>query len=103
VAFFDDELTETITVKSQSSVDSDGDPSYGSASTMAARIQRGKDRDAEEIDHSMVLYTSTAIAVTDRVWLPEDDTSSADAARVPVSVSSSKDLDGGETLYKVLI
>lgn len=101
--FFDESFTETITKASQSGVGSDGEPTYGAISTLKARIQRGKDRNETDIPHSMVLYVGSAVLVTDRVWLPEDSTESADAARVPQSVQYSKALEGGDELWKILI
>lgn len=103
MSFFDDTLIDTITIAQQSSVSESGDPAYGTQATVRARVQRGKDRNAEEIEHTHVIYTSTAIRVTDRVWLPEDDASSAEAARVPQAVQQTQGLDGDDTLFKVLI
>lgn len=105
MAFWDDTLREMCTKKSQSTTDSDGDPGgYGAAVTFAARVQRSRDRDAEEIEHDSVLYTSTLLLPTDRVWLPEDNASSVEAARRPVSVQQSYDLDDpNSVLYKVLL
>lgn len=96
-------LPHTITVKSQSSVDSNGDQTFGSASTMQARVQNGRDRDSESIDHSAVVYTTSEIKADDRIWLPGDDTSDTSKARQPIAVTRSESVDGGFTLWKTLI
>lgn len=103
--FWDDTFLSTCTKKSQSSTDSDGDPGgYGSAVTFKARVQRSKDRDATEIEHTAVIYTSTEVLVTDRVWLPGDSTSDVDLARRPAAVYRTADLDDPEAvLFKVLL
>lgn len=103
--FWDDTFLSTCTKKSQSTTDSDGDPGgYGAAVTFAARVQRSKDRGSEEIEHDAVLFTSTEILVTDRVWLPGDSTSSDDLARRPVQVYRTADLDDPDAvLFKVLL
>lgn len=103
--FWDDTLTSTCTKKSQGATDTDGDPTtYGSAVEFAARVQRSKDRTAEEIPHDAVLYTTTTILPTDRIWLPGDSTSDVDLARRPVSVYQTSDLDDpNAVLFKVLL
>jgi len=102
--FWDETLRETCTKRSQASTDADGDPAYGASSTFAARVQRSKDRDSQEIEHDAVVYTSTEILPTDRIWLPGDDTASAAAARRPVQVYRTYDLDDpNAVLFKVLL
>lgn len=103
--FWDGTLLHTATKKSQSTTDSDGDPGgYGSAVEFACRVQRSKDRTAEEVEHDAVLYTSTEILPTDRIWLPGDSTSDTNLCRRPVSVSRTYDLDDTEAvLFKVLL
>jgi hypothetical protein len=105
MGFWDSTFLSTATKRSQGSTDGDGDPGgYGASSTFACRVQRSKDRDAEEIEHDAVLYTSTLILPTDRIWLPGDSTNDANLARRPVQVYTTTDLDdSSSTLYKVLL
>lgn len=102
---WDDTLVDTATKRSQSTTDADGDPGgYGSAVAFACRVQRSRDRDATEIEHDAVLYTSTEVLPTDRVWLPGDSTSDVDLARRPVQVYRTHDLDDPRAvLFKVLL
>lgn len=93
-------LPQTITRKQQSGVGSHGDPTYGSGSTMAARVQMGRDRQFEAIEHEGVLYTETELLVTDRVWLPGDSTSDDKLARRPLRTVASPSLGASQTLYK---
>lgn len=105
MGFWDDTLLSTCTKASQASTSADGDPeTYTARTTFAARVQRSKARGAETIEHDAVLYTSTLILPTDRVWLPGDDTSDVNAARRPVEVSQHGDLDDPDSvLYRVLL
>lgn len=103
--WWDDTLLSTCTKASQGSTSLDGDPdTYTVKTTFAARVQRSKARDAETIEHDAVIFTSTPILTTDRIWLPGDDTSSVDEARRPVDVSETHDLDDPDAvLYRVLL
>lgn len=96
-------LTDTITIASQSAVGAKGDPSYGTKTTAAARVQAGRDRHETEIEHSHVIYTTSPVLVDDRIWLPGDSTSDTTLARRAVHVESSHDRGGTTTLYKVLL
>lgn len=100
---FDHRFTDTVTVKSQTGVNSHGDPTYGAASAVSARVQRGKDRDDDSIDHVAVIYSATEIKVDDRIWLPGETTTDDDKARKAVKVSVSPSLDGSYKLYKSLL
>jgi len=95
-------LTHTITVSSQASVSSAGDPSYAAQRTLSARVQPGRDRQQSDIVHTHVVYTTEELLVDDRVWFPGDDTGDEDDARSPVSVSQSPHPDGVTTLWKTL-
>lgn len=96
-------LTSSITIASQASVDTHGDPSYGSPRTVRARIQPARGRDEEEIEHEHVILCGEVISPDDRIWLPGDDTTSADAARRPLSVEEQRDRWGEPKLWTVLL
>jgi len=105
MGFWDDTLLQTCWKKSQATTSADGDPGgYGSAVTFKARVQRAKDRNETEIDHTAVVYSSTEVLPTDLVWLPGDSTSDLDLARRPVQVSQTGDLDDPDSvLWKILL
>ena len=95
-------LTQTITVRTQASASAFGDETFSTSTTIPARVQAGRDRSAEAISHTHVVYTATELHVTDKVWFPGDDTSDDTAARRPVSVASSPLPDGSAVLWKTL-
>lgn len=105
MGFWDDTMLSTCTKASQASTSADGDPeTYAARVTFLARVQRSKARGAETIEHDAVIYTSTPVLPTDRIWLPGDDTTDANDARRPVEVSQHADLDDPDTvLYRVLL
>lgn len=94
----DPRFTETITVKRKSGVSASGDPTYGTAFTMPARIERASLRqvtgDGDALNDTTVLYTADPILQSDIVWFPEDDTGSSEAAHRPAIVAPERDLDG---------
>ena len=96
-------LNSTITVKSQSGAGTAGDPTYGSGTSVSARVQYGKDRTETEIAHDVVLYTTTEIKPDDRIWLPGDSTSDDTLARRPKKVSRSRSFGDADTLWKTLL
>ncbi len=85
--------TETITVKRQTGHSTGGDPTYATAVTMKARIERAR---LESPD----LYTVEALQLGDLVWFPEADASDIDESHRVVGVALQKALDGTTTHYE---
>ena len=96
-------LVDTVYVAQQTGASDHGDPTYGAPAAVKARVTQGRDRKAQEIDHTHVLWMQTAVRVDDRLWLDGDDSTNADLARIAVHVSVTHDKSGGSTLYKVLL
>lgn len=96
-------LTDTVTLASQTGVSEAGEPTYAAKRTIRARVENGRDRTAEDVDHDAVVYTTEAVAPLDRIWLPGDDTSDASAARRAAKISYLSDPGGGLTLFVVLV
>lgn len=101
-------LTSSISVASVTgSPDAFGKPTYGSPVAVAARIEQQRTlvrkSNGEEAVANHVIYTSTAIALTDRIWLPGANTSLADQSNLPATVVSTPDKSGARTLYKVML
>jgi hypothetical protein len=98
-------LTDTVTLASQSGAGRDGEPTYGSQVAIPARVQAGRDRKWPSIEHKDVLYTTTAVKVNDRLWLPGANTGVDGEARQAVHVESTSNprVGDGVTLYKVLL
>jgi len=96
-------LTSTITVATQSGVDSYGDPTFATAATMSARVET-KQRiivgtNGDEYQSNHVVCTASAIPLNARVWLPGDTTSDANQARRPIMVEAASDKAGATSVY----
>lgn len=87
-------LTQTITVRSQSGASVAGDPVYAARRTLAARVQQGRDRTQDAVEHTHVVYTEGELRPDDRVWFPGDNVLDDDAARRPVQINAMRDLTG---------
>lgn len=100
-------LKDTITVASQTGVDVDQAPTYGTQSTIKARYEPGgkviRSADGETIQRRDVLYTDTEIDQTDAIWLPGANTSSDDEAQTPDSITESTSPLGSGTLWEVVL
>jgi LDH2 family malate/lactate/ureidoglycolate dehydrogenase len=97
-------MVDTVTVKAASgTTGTKGDPAYGSATTVACRVQQGRDRKVADIAHEAVVYSLEEIAETSRVWLPGTDTNDATAARRAVKTYKTHDQRAGVYLYKTLL
>jgi len=98
-------LRSTITVASVTGHSSTGAATLGAQRTMPARIENQRRlirrANGQESQASHRIYTVSAIALTDRIWLPGSDTSSAREAREPLAVTAGETLSGSMTLYEV--
>ena len=95
-------FADTVTIKSLNARTSSGDPTYGAAREIKARVQNGRDRDADQIPHDVVLYTESVVLADDRVWLPGESLTVANARR-PIKVNWSTNRFRDTTLYEVLL
>lgn len=90
-------MVDTITIARETGVDVNGDPSFSAPFTAKARVEAvtnftaGINDDRIQIDWAVA--TETEIRTTDRVWLPDDDLSSA--GRRPSSVRHARRPGGG--------
>ena len=85
------QLAQTIYVASASTVDNYGQATYGTPAAVKARVEnlsstRDDGADGEERASSMLIITETAIALSDRIWLPGDNQADPTLARRPISV-----------------
>jgi len=97
---------DTVTIAAQASVSEAGDPTFGSQSTIKARVEHGTKlvvSDGAQIQADHVVITTSPVLHTDRLWLPGDSTSDNNAARRPVVIKKATGLLGGLTLYEVYL
>lgn len=98
-------LNQTAYVASVTGLDGYGKPTYGAPVARSVRVEAKRslvsNAAGEESVANHRLWCLEAIALTDRVWLPGADQSSAEASNVPLSVSSCGDFGGTRTLYQV--
>jgi hypothetical protein len=91
------QLAQTIYVASASTVDNYGQVTYGTPAAVKARVENLSSidggqggaigsTDGEERASSMLIITETAIALSDRIWLPGDNQADPTLARRPISV-----------------
>ena len=98
-------LRQTAYVASVTGTDSYGKPIYGTPVARAVRVEESRrmvhNAQGEETVSSHRLWCLEAVSITDRIWLPGTSTSSAEASRLPISVSAVSDFVGSRTLYRV--
>ena len=96
-------MTHTVTLASKSGRSNSGDPTYGSQTTISARVERkSKLFMAQDGNHKMAesrIISESEILLTDRVWLPGDDTTDTNESKQPIAVGNA-DTPDGYTLYE---
>jgi len=96
-------MTHTVTIASQTGKDSAGDPSFGSQSTIRARVEhkiaKVRSNQGEIIQAQHRVISESQILDTDRVWLPGDSTGDNNQARKPV-MTGHADTPSGYVLYE---
>lgn len=99
-------LTETVSRKTVTGRTDYADPLYGDVDTFAARIERGTGEAysaaGSTLSYSHRIFCQTAVALTDLVFFPEDDTNDNDTGKRPASVQPCYDLGGTLDHYEVL-
>jgi hypothetical protein len=95
-------LTETIHVASETGRDGYGDATFGSARAVKAAVSSAQNRvmsiDGDERMSSHQIDTAEKIEVTDKVWLPGEDTA-VDPGHTPVAFSNESSRRSGKRLY----
>lgn len=87
-------LTDTVTIAAETGRSSYGDPTFGSQTTIAARVE-AVDKlvigpDGNELRAQHAVASEDEIKTTDRMWLPGDDTADTTAARRALVVRYSR-------------
>ena len=102
-----DILDQAVSVAVPSTVNSDGELSYGTPVSVACRLQKNarimKTPDGQDIISDTQILTLTAIGEQDRIWLPGQSTSDATLARTPQLVKSIQMISGGSTVYEAFL
>ncbi|MDP2275290.1 MAG: hypothetical protein Q8K32_31380 [Archangium sp.] len=100
-------LTQTAYVAPVIGTDARGKPTYGPpvARKVRAEVRRTMVTKAtgEEAVSNHRFWCVEPVNLTDRVWLPGEDNSSAEASHLPLSVESASDFPGTATLWKVML
>jgi hypothetical protein len=104
-------LVHSVTRKRRTGVSSRGDPTFGSASTVRARVERKRtmvrDAGGKEVVSSARMALLDEPRLDDLYWLPSiggetaDDTTSDDAARSPLSIEVATNQTGNQKLWMV--
>lgn len=100
-------LTDTVTVAAEAGISGYGDPTYGSQTTVAARVEydskllTAPDGSVLEVTHRIASIVE--IPLRARVWLPGDNTGDNNAAKRVVSVGKGSTPDGRETIYEARV
>ena len=85
-------------------VDAAGDPSFAAPATRAARVvninETTEQADGTELKTTIAIITETAVAMTDRIWLPGDSSADATLARVPRFIEKAIDERGNLDFYR---
>lgn len=100
-------LIDTVTVKRQTGIDNFGDPSFGAAREVRARVETtdalvtGTDGDDKQA--RFVVVTAEALDVEDRIWLPGADTADATEALRPLTVKTARTKLGDYQLWEAYV
>lgn len=107
-----DQLRQTCSVALLSSAESDGDPTWGAATSYACRAepQTTVSDGAEEervtgwlliLDYAVALGSDPRVLDRARYWLPGDSSSTADLGRIPRAVRVCVDETGAVDHYEI--
>jgi hypothetical protein len=100
-------LNQTITVQSPSGSSDYGDPTWGAKRDVRARVEltRKKVRSAagELVDMTHMVFTTEAITINDRIWVPGTTSTVVKQARRPVSVMAVPRKDGVTDHYETAL
>jgi len=102
-----DQLNQTINVATPTTASASGDPTYGSATAIAARVEDNRqivqaaDGSFRETTHWIA--TQTAITDETRIWLPGDSPADPKLARLPAQVNVAVAENGSIDHYEVRV
>lgn len=91
-------LVDTVTIAQITGRSLSGDPTFGTQSTIPARVERlfstVIDDEGNEVLSQHKVASESEIRLTDSVWLPGDDTTSNNDARRPIATTKASTPDG---------
>lgn len=100
-------LTDTVTYKVPTGVDGNGDPTYGAAATVKARVEYGTktviNAGGTERQCEAVIVTEAEFPHDARIWLPGENTADASAAHRPILTKRAGRPGGGLTLCETYL
>jgi hypothetical protein len=101
------QLSLTINVRSAASRNNYGDTTFGSASSMSARVENKTEvyetSTGMEERQAIVVITESEIKITDRVFLPGDSADTANLGHVPRNVFKLYDEKGNVDFYRTVL
>jgi hypothetical protein len=100
-------LTDTITIAHQTGISSSGDPTFGTQSTIQARVEEidrvtlGANQNESAATHKIA--TEDELLLSDRIWLPWDNPADNTQAKRPTNVVHARFPGETEGLYEVQV
>lgn len=100
-------LTDTVTVATQSGVDSHGDPTFNAQTTMKARVEFGTKliygANGTERQCEAVIATTAEIPMGSRIWLPGANPANMRESKRPIVIKKASTPGGGLTIYETYL
>lgn len=101
-------MAQTIYVAAQSStLGTHGDRTWGSPTSAPARVEPNRrtfyGANGEGVTPDFAVFTTQRVGLSDRVWLPGENSASAAASRQPHRVFVGVDTDGTPSHYEVYV
>ena len=105
MGIFSQAMNQTVNVKSATSVDDYGKPTWGSATQINARVEEQVDKikgpDGILYDQTHVVYTETEVDEDQLFFLPGVSTANDSNGRKPLYVEKQITISATNPLYKV--
>lgn len=100
-------LNQTVSYKTKSATDVNGDATLSSLATIPARVESKtivfRTADGIERVSSHVIYTETLLPLGAQIWVPGADTGDASEAREVLQTGGSPAIRGSQVLYKAVL
>ena len=97
-------MQETVTIQRCNGVSNFGDLSFAAQTTISAYVEYGSQlvysTDGSEKQSTVAIASHDEIKLSDRIWIPGDNTASTSAARRPITVSRARLPGSNKTLYE---